>query len=296
MLLETVSSRELRYLRHHFREAQRKNHVVCLECGAIFNSLPQHVRKHGLTIEEYKESWGYNRSNPLVAESTHRARRQVALAMNLPALSQPSSLRKALRARRGKPSPHRPETKLQQKEAGHERRKQGWRPPKLKIKDEALRLLVRQGHDAEEISLRTGLSYRQLRKRLRALKLHSALVRRFKPSKKDLKILQLRRSGLWASEISKRIGMYPRSVNKRLKRLEENGFDVPPSSTARPNAQRKVSDKRLLALIRRGFRVREIAAKVGIATKNVYWRLRRLTGSKPHPTRAVIVRKSIPRS
>jgi transposase len=278
MIQRTVSPKELTHYRLHFRQAVKKEYVLCLECGALFKSLPQHVRKHGLTVEAYRENWGYNRTSRLVSESTHRARRRVALALNLALLSPPNALRKALKARRGSGSPHRPESRLQQKEAGQARRKQEWRPSKLRRKDQALKALVRQGYAPEEISLRTKLSYRHVRKRLRALRLDSALVRRFKPSQKDLKILSLRRSGFWASQIARRVAMNVRSVNKRLKRLRENGSEVPPPVGPRPNPWRKVSDEKLLTLRRLGLSPVEIAAKVRIARKNVYWRLKRLKG------------------
>ena len=95
----------LLYYRAHIREACQNDHVICLECGLTFKSLPQHLGKHHLTNDEYKARWGYNRTTPLVARITWRGLRQRALAMNLAAYSPPHALRKALKARRGRRSP-----------------------------------------------------------------------------------------------------------------------------------------------------------------------------------------------
>jgi uncharacterized protein (DUF433 family) len=43
--------------------------VVCLECGRLFKALAGHVpKKHHMSIDEYKELYGYNRSQPLMSE------------------------------------------------------------------------------------------------------------------------------------------------------------------------------------------------------------------------------------
>jgi len=111
----------LLYYCAHIREACQNNHVICLECGFMFKSLPQHLGKHHLTGDEYKAKWGYNRTTPLVAGTTWRGLRRRALAMNLAAYSPPHSLRKALKARRGRRSPYRPEQRLAQIDAARNR-------------------------------------------------------------------------------------------------------------------------------------------------------------------------------
>ena len=276
MPLGAVRQKELTYYRVHFREAIQKTGIVCLECGLLFKSLPQHVGKHRFTSHEYKAKWGYNRTTPLVVLSTHRRRRRVALRMNLPALSPRNSLTKALKARRGRPSPHRPENRTAQIEAAQARVAMGFRPAELRAKDDALRRLIGQGLRAREIAERTSLSYRHVRKRLRALGLKAGLESHFEPAKRDLKILSLRKKGLWASEIAPLVGMQIRSVDKRFARLKSQGFTIPPPKGPRPNAQRKVTDEKLLAFVQLRLSVREIASRIGMARTNVYLRLRRL--------------------
>ena len=76
-------AKELAYYRAHFREAVRKDSVICLECGAIFKYLPGHLCKHALSSEEYRAKWGYNRTTPLERLSTRRKKRRNAIAMKL---------------------------------------------------------------------------------------------------------------------------------------------------------------------------------------------------------------------
>jgi transposase len=152
----------------------------------------------------------------------------------------------------------------------------GFRPAELRAKDDALRRLVGQGLRAREIAERMSLSYRHVRKRLRALGLKAGLESHFEAAKRDLKILSLRKKGLWASEIAPLVGMQIRSVDKRFARLKSQGFTIPPTKGPRPNAQRKVTDEKLLAFVQLRLSVREIASRIGMARTNVYLRLRRL--------------------
>ena len=109
---------DLLYYRAHIREACQNDHVIYLECGFTFKSLPQHLGKHHLTGAEYKAKIG-----PLLLLQgiTWRGLRRRALAMNLAAYSPPHSLRKALKARRGRRSPYRPEQRLAQIDAARSR-------------------------------------------------------------------------------------------------------------------------------------------------------------------------------
>ena len=119
--LTATEAVNLVYYRAHIREACQNDHVMCLECGLTFKSLPQHLGKHYLTDDEYKAEWGYNRTTPLVSGMTLRGLRRRALAMNLAAYSPPHALRKALKARRGRRSPYRPEQRLAQINAARNR-------------------------------------------------------------------------------------------------------------------------------------------------------------------------------
>jgi hypothetical protein len=245
-----VSSKELAYYRAHFREAVQKDSVICLECGLTFKSLPQHLGKHELSSHEYRAKWGYNRTTPLERLSTRRKKRRNALAMKFAQLSPRSSLQKATKAIRGRPWPYRPEARLNQTEAARARLAVSFRLAKLKPKSK---------------------SHRHLRPSA------PTAASRFKTSGKDLKIVSLRRKGLWASQIASRLRIDVRSVLCRLQRLRQRGFTIPRPISPRPHPLRKVNDKEILALVREGLSLPEIAAKVGISTPNAHRRIKRLT-------------------
>ena len=55
------------------RQAITPDGVVCLLCGRRFRHLTNtHLRGHGLTSDEYKERFGYNRRRPLMADFVRR--------------------------------------------------------------------------------------------------------------------------------------------------------------------------------------------------------------------------------
>ena len=234
----------LLYYRAHIREACQNDYVICLECGLTFKSLPQHLRKHDLTDDEYKAKWGYNRTTPLVSGITLRGLRRRALAMNLAAYSPSQALRKALKARRGRRSPYRPEQRLAQIDAARNRIALGLRPRRRKKKN--------------------TLQHATLR------------IAKIKINDRDRRILSLRQKALWAGEIAAVLGMKVGSIHDCFDRLRKIGLSIPPASGLRPNANRKVSDEEMIALARARFTVQEIAAKVGISKKNVHARLKAL--------------------
>ena len=58
--------------------------ISCLECGKSFKLLTRrHLMLHGLTMDEYKEKWGYPKSIPLVCKSLQRERRKKMKDMKL---------------------------------------------------------------------------------------------------------------------------------------------------------------------------------------------------------------------
>ena len=63
----------------------------------------------------------------------------------------------------------------------------------------------------------------------------------------------------------------------RLQVLKKAGFTVPRLTIPRPNPLRKVPDEKVLVLSRSGLSISEIAAKVGIATNNVWKRIKHLS-------------------
>jgi len=66
------------------KKAIREKSVVCLECGKTFKSLgKRHLATHGLTPAEYREKWGYKKSDSLIAKSLARERRKKMKEMQL---------------------------------------------------------------------------------------------------------------------------------------------------------------------------------------------------------------------
>ena len=194
------------YYRTHIREACQNDHVMCLECGLTFKSLPQHLGKHHLTNDEYKAKWGYNRTTPLVAGTTLRGLRRRALAMNLAAHSPPHALRKALKARRGRRSPYRPEQRLAQVDATRNR-------------------------------IAVGLRLRRPKKKNIVRRATAVLITKTKITDRDRRILLLGEKGLWASEIAAVLGMKVNSIHDLFDRLRKIGLSIPPASGLRPNAR-----------------------------------------------------------
>ena len=110
---------------------------------------------------------GYNRTTPLVAGTTWRELRRRALGMNLAAYSPPHSHRKALKARRGRRSPYRPEQRLAQIDAARNR-------------------------------IAVGLRLRRPKKKPIIRRATAVLIANSKITDRDRRILLLREKGLWA--------------------------------------------------------------------------------------------------
>src|SRR5712691_1572160 len=52
------------------RRAVTEDAIVCLLCGGAFRQLTNtHLRSHGLTADEYKRRFGYNRGRPLMCRA-----------------------------------------------------------------------------------------------------------------------------------------------------------------------------------------------------------------------------------
>jgi DNA-directed RNA polymerase specialized sigma24 family protein len=240
-----VLAKDLAYYRAHFREAVQKDGVICLECGAIFKYLPGHLCKHGLSSEEYRAKWGYNRTTPLERLSTRRKKRRNALAMKLGSLAPRDSHEKALKARRGRPSPYRPERRLETTEAARARVAAGFRRAEQKAQENTRRIP----------RPKSGFQF----------------------SKEDHKVLSLRNRGLWPSEIALLLGLQIQSVRWRLERLRKAGFTFLPPTAPRPIPHRKATDHEILAFAKSGLSIPEIAAKVGISVPTAHRRIKRLT-------------------
>jgi DNA-binding NarL/FixJ family response regulator len=209
-----------------------------LECGLTFKYLPAHLCKHNLSSHEYRAKWGYNRTTPLERLSTRRKKRRNALAMKLASLSPRGSIEKAIKAKRGRACPYRPESRLIQTEAARGR------------VTSALRRADQRHHTAPE-----GLAL----------------------SKEDRQVLSLRNRGLWPSEIAVLLSMSASAIEYRLERLKKAGFTFPTPTAPRPIPHRKATDAEILVLVRSGLSIPEIATRLGISMATAHRRIKGLT-------------------
>ncbi len=281
----TVSPAELAYYRAHFREALRADGVVCLECGRIAKLLGTHVVAHDLSLDDYREKWGYNRQTTFTAADTYEKMRGHAVRRRIWELPPPDVLPKAWDARKQLKLSKRLESRVRQSERMRARYATGWQPPRhRKADDETLRGLVAQGLTARQIAQRTGLTVGALHKRFQALGLSPVVPDQRKAS--DEQLLDLRRAGLTMKDVAARLGLSPSRVNARLGRLRRSGVAVP-SPPARPHSSPRVPDMQLLLLGREGLSGAAIAARVGIAPSAVGRRLAgfRRRGLLPPPVR-----------
>jgi hypothetical protein len=145
--------------------------------------------------------------------------------MKLWTLAPRDSQQKAIKAIRGHRWPYRPESRLIQTEAARARLAASFRLAKLQKKNQILKKEKGDRH------IRTS---------------KQTAVSRFKLSKEDRKILSLRKKGLWLGEIASRLGLGVNSVLWRLKRLRHQGFTISRPRTPRPNANRKVTNEKLV--------------------------------------------------
>jgi transposase len=261
MARRTVSAKELAYYRANFREAIREDGVVCLECGALRHSLGRHVSWHGLTPDEYREKWGYNRETALITPALREVRRQQALARNLAALAPPHSMQAALEVRRRSRWSLRPESRLACQARGRARAEAGWFPPATpsRVDDDTLRSFVQEGLTARQIGARTGLHRRTVRARVRALGLVTASSPPDRRRVPDAELLAFRQAGLIIREIATRTGMTVANVEYRLQQLRKRGVAVPASPHSR-----RLADDQLLPLARAGLSGAAIAARLGL--------------------------------
>jgi transposase len=267
----SVSDLELDYYRSHFLEAIREDGVVCLECGVLLLALARHITRHGMTLDDYKEKWGYNKGRGLVAPSVSSVLRGHALARNLGGHYSPELTRKALESNRGRPRPVRLEARLIRRAVTQNRSAAGWRlPPRpKKVDDDTMRALVAEGLSKRQIANRTGAHPVTVSRRLRAL----GLERPVEPRVTEAELLAFCRAGLWQGEIAARTGLGVKAVNKRLWRLRRRGITIPRPTGPVPSGRRQVGDDQLLALAREGLGATEIAGRVALHPSNVWRRL-----------------------
>jgi predicted transcriptional regulator len=66
-LAGSIARLSLAGLRADPRQAIQQDSIRCLACGGVFRQLTNtHLRAHGLTADEYKRRFGYNRGRPLM--------------------------------------------------------------------------------------------------------------------------------------------------------------------------------------------------------------------------------------
>ena len=281
----SVSAQELEYYRAHFLEARREDGVVCLECGAVYKSLGRHIITHGVTLDDYREKWGYNRGTALMAPALREAHRERALARDFGSMGPPDSRLKALEARRRFTPPYRLESRLALRAAQKARAAAGAGHPQWKVEDETLRRLVGEGLTFREIAARTRVSYSTARQRIRALGLVSPAITPRVRKVDDATLLALCEAGLGNRDIAARTGMTVSAVRSRLDRLRGRGIAVPEPAGPGPTPWRRMTDEELLALVGGGVRASEIAARVGVSPASVWARLRALRACALLPAR-----------
>src|SRR3990172_7815302 len=106
------------YYRAHFLESIRPDGVVCLECGKLRKALGSHVRLlHHMTLDDYREQWGFNRQTAFVASDTAARLRRLAIKRTRGAYGSAENLAKARATRRRKARAQRLEARLRHSEA-----------------------------------------------------------------------------------------------------------------------------------------------------------------------------------
>lgn len=146
--------------------------AVCLECGQLVELIGgPHLKRHGLTDDEYREKWGYNRQTAL-ASLTHKKR-----------LSRVARLSGGVRRMRGKqlPTPERTARLIEARRAAPKRReyrltigdsKRGKPRPDLQrstARDLDIARLRLRGIETEDIGKKLGLTGGSARERLKRI-------------------------------------------------------------------------------------------------------------------------------
>jgi predicted transcriptional regulator len=61
----------------NWRKSITRQAITCLECGAAFKQLSQHLRGHNLDTRSYRNKYGIPRTQPLAARSVTAVRRKI---------------------------------------------------------------------------------------------------------------------------------------------------------------------------------------------------------------------------
>ncbi len=270
--LRTVAAAELAHYRAHFLEAVREDGIVCLECGGVYRSLPQHVWWHGGTIREYRLKWGYSPSNPLMVPPRVEALRERARALNLVSYVSPASLERARAALLERKPRQSREARLAKSARARAQFASGWRPQekRRKVDDATLRALVEEGLTISQIAERIGINFETARHRIRRLGLVSSVIAPPARPVSTAELLALSRAGLRAREIAAPTGLTLTAIRSRFHGLRRRGLLLPSDD---PRARREALTAQILALARAGLRIREIAARTGLTPGAIRGRL-----------------------
>ena len=66
------------------KKAIKENSITCVICGKSFKLLTKrHLATHGLTVEEYRERYGYKKGTSLTSKALAKARRKKMQDMRL---------------------------------------------------------------------------------------------------------------------------------------------------------------------------------------------------------------------
>ncbi len=270
--------RAVTYYRIHFLDSIRPDGAVCLECGRLRKTLGTHVRRmHEMTLDDYRERWGFNRQTVFIAATTKAKLRRLALERKFGGSASAARMARARAARRGKKRPMRLEARLKLSASKKALYASGWQPRRYrKVDDRLLRRLAKGGVETQRIARQAGLSVDQARRRLQALGLLPP--RRPRRPVDRQRVLGLRREGLWPLEIARRLRIKRQHVLKILWQFRQQGVRLPTPSRPRPIKRRRMSDETFLAAYRRGGTVAQIAARLGASRDYVIYKTYHLRG------------------
>ena len=218
----------LPYYRAQIRHAIDEDTIVCLECGGLYQALPNHLRlTHELPVKDYKATWGYNRSTGLYCRALAAKFQARAKAMGLDQYRTQEWAKKASAAQQGGYA-LRTEARLRQAESKATGR---WRHPWQKLTDEAVIRLTLQGLGSSEIAERTGVHPRRMRARLKRLRAKGIVLPRPQPRWRppnrkvtDEAILAGMAQGQMLKAIADRSGVSRRAITLRVARLRARGL------------------------------------------------------------------------
>ncbi len=145
-----------------------------------------------------------------------------------------------------------------------------------RARDQAILALTRTGLPPARIAVRVGLRPAAVRIRLASLRRRSLLARPQRPAPVPSRaILRLWRAGLRDSQIAARTGTTRGAVRARLRALRRRGIAVP---RRRDPEQQRTRDEQIVASVRAGQPIADLASRLGVAKASVYRRLRALRG------------------